>query len=302
METKFCTETGSTGCKWNNRTGIWRDIWYRFRKNRLAVFGLFLVASLVLLALLAPYITVYDPYEQLIWTEGKGVQLQPPGAGHWFGTDVFGRDVFSRVIFGARISLQIGIISTVISLIIGITMGAIAGYFGGIADDIISWLINVTFAFPFLLFVLVLVVYLPPSLLVIYAAIGLVNWVDIARVVRGQVLSVKGKEYVEAAVALGENDMRVILKYVLPNAIAPVIVQATLGIGNIIMLESALSFLGFGVQPPEPSWGAMINAGRPFLIAGKWWWSVFPGIGIMVMVLGFNLVGDGLRDALDPRQ
>jgi peptide/nickel transport system permease protein/oligopeptide transport system permease protein len=168
-------------------------------------------------------------------------------------------------------------------------------------DDFISWLINVIFAFPFLFFVLAIVAYLPPSLTIMYFAIGFVNWAEIARVVRGQVLSIKTKEFVEAAIALGARDFRVIFRHILPNVLAPVIVQATLGMGSIIMLEAGLSFLGFGVQPPEPSWGYMIDQGRQYLMAGKWWWSVFPGFAIMMLVLGFNLLGDGLRDALDPR-
>lgn len=280
---------------------LWMDGWIRLKKNRLAMFGLYLVIVIVLAAVFAPFITKYDPYTQLIWTEGRAAQLAPPSAKHWFGTDVYGRDIFTRVVYGARISLQIGIASVLISVLIGVPLGAIAGYYGGWVDDAISWLINVIFAFPFLLFVLAIVAYLPPSLIIMYVAIGVVNWASIARVVRGQVLSVKEKEYVEAANALGASDFRVIFKHILPNVLAPVIVQATLRVGNIIMLEASLSFLGFGVQPPEPSWGYMINQGRQFLLAGKWWWSVFPGIAIMMLVLGFNLLGDGLRDALDPR-
>jgi len=304
METKPAMNTGkSVKTKADKREGrsLWMDSWLRLKRNKLAMFGLFLVVFLVVVALFAPVIATHGPYEQLIWTEGKAAQLQPPSAQHWFGTDYYGRDIFSRIVYGARISLQIGIASTIISVSIGIVMGAIAGYYGGVVDDIISWLINVTFAFPFLLFVLALVAYLPPSLIIMYAAIGIVNWASIARVVRGQVLSVKEKEYVEAAIALGGKDFRIIFMHILPNVLAPVIVQATLGMGNIIMLESALSFLGFGVQPPEPSWGYMINMGRQYLLVGKWWWSVFPGLAIMSLVLGFNLLGDGLRDALDPR-
>lgn len=304
METKPAMNTGEpVKAKADKREGrsLWMDSWLRLKRNKLAMFGLFLVVFLVVIAICAPIIATHDPYEQFIWTEGKAAKLQPPSAKYWLGTDVYGRDIFSRIIYGARISLQIGIASTVISVIIGITMGATAGYYGGVVDDIISWLINVTFAFPFLLFVLALVAYLPPSMIIMYAAIGIVNWARIARLVRGQVLSVKEKEYVEAAVALGGKDFRIIFRHILPNVLAPVIVQATLGIGNIIMLESALSFLGFGVQPPEPSWGYMINQGRQYLLAGKWWWSVFPGLAIMALVLGFNLLGDGLRDALDPR-
>jgi len=293
-------KTPGAGIKREGRS-LWADSWLRLKRNKLAMFGLFLVTVLLAAAIFAPLITPYSPYEQLIWTEGKHAQLAPPSRDHWFGTDIYGRDIYTRVVYGARISLQIAFASTIISVIIGITLGAIAGYYGGIIDDFISWLINVVFAFPFLFFVLALVAYLPPSLTIMYFAIGFVNWAPIARVVRGQVLSIKTREFVEAAVALGARDFRVIFRHILPNVLAPVIVQATLGMGSIIMLESGLSFLGFGVQPPEPSWGYMINQGRQYLMTGKWWWSVFPGFAIMMLVLGFNFLGDGLRDALDPR-
>lgn len=304
METKpVMNPQTAVAVKTKKREGrsLWMDSWLRLKRNKMAMFGLFLVTIIILAALFAPFITKYHPHEQLMWTEGKAAQLQPPSAKHWFGTDIYGRDLYSRVIYGARISLQIGIASMAISVIIGVTLGAVAGFYGGIVDDLISWLINVIFAFPFLLFVLALVAYLPPSMPLMYAAIGIINWASIARVVRGQVLSVKEKEYVEAAVALGGKDFRVIFKHILPNVLAPVIVQATLGMGDIIMLESSLSFLGFGVQPPTPSWGYEIDEGRKYLLTGQWWWSIFPGFAIMSLVLGFNLLGDGLRDALDPR-
>ena len=277
------------------------NTWSRLLRNKSAMAGLFLVTVITLAAVFAPYITRYQPTEQLIWTEGSKVQLVPPCSRFWFGTDIYGRDVFSRVVYGARASLLIGTASTVISLVIGISLGALAGYYGGVVDDIISWLANVFFAFPFILFVLALVAYLPPGLPLMYAAIGIVNWAGVARLVRGQVLSVREKEYVEAAETLGGSSARIILRHILPNIMAPVVVQATLGMGGIIMLESSLSFLGFGIQPPTPSWGYEIDQGRQYLLAGAWWWSVFPGTAIMALVLGFNLLGDGLRDVLDPR-
>ena len=277
------------------------NAWSRFLKNKPAMAGLFLVTVIALAAVFAPYITRYNPTEQLIWTEGSKVQLVPPCSRFWFGTDIYGRDVFSRVVYGARTSLLIGIASTAISLVIGITLGALAGYYGGVVDDIVSWLANVFFAFPFILFVLALVAYLPPGLPLMYAAIGIVNWAGVARLVRGQVLSAREKEYVEAAEVLGGSGARIILRHILPNIMAPVVVQATLGMGGIIMLESSLSFLGFGIQPPTPSWGYEIDQGRQYLLAGAWWWPVFPGMAIMTLVLGFNLLGDGLRDVMDPR-
>jgi ABC-type dipeptide/oligopeptide/nickel transport system permease subunit len=277
------------------------NTWSRFLGNKPAVAGLFLVTLIALAAVFAPYITRYQPTEQLIWTEGSKVQLVPPCSRFWFGTDIYGRDMFSRVVYGARASLLIGTASTAISLLIGITLGALAGYYGGVVDDIVSWLANVFFAFPFILFVLALVAYLPPGLPLMYAAIGIVNWAGVARLVRGQVLSVREKEYVESAEALGGSGARVILRHILPNIMAPVLVQATFGMGGIIMLESSLSFLGFGIQPPTPSWGYEIAQGRQYLLTGAWWWSAFPGMAIMALVLGFNLLGDGLRDLLDPR-
>ena len=280
---------------------LWMDGWLRLKRNKLAMFGLVLVILICAAAIFAPWITPYDPYDQLIWTEGVSAKLAPPTADHWFGTDVYGRDIYTRVIYGARISLQIGFAATAISVVIGVFLGCIAGYYGGLVDDFISWLTNVIFAFPFLLFVLALVAYLPASMPLMYSAIGIISWASFARVARGQVISLKEMEYVEAATAIGGSDFRIIFKHILPNILAPIIVQATLEIGSIIMLESSLSFLGFGVQPPKPAWGYMISDGKQYFLSGQWWWSVFPGLAVMALVLGFNLLGDGLRDALDPR-
>ncbi|WP_029165208.1 ABC transporter permease [Aminiphilus circumscriptus] len=281
---------------------LWFEAWLRFRRNRLAMIGLVMVITVILVAVLATWISPYDPLKQLIWTEGKAVRLAPPSAKHWFGTDLYGRDILSRIIFGARISLQIGIFATLVSLVIGIPLGALAGYVGKWVDDLISWLINVVFAFPFLLFVLAVVaVFKDPSLVVVYIAIGMVNWVSIARVVRAQFISLREREFVEAARALGMPSWRIIFVHILPNALAPVIVQATLGMGSIIMIEAGLAFLGFGAQPPTPSWGLMISEGQKYLGQGQWWWAIFPGLAIMYTVLAFNFLGDGLRDALDVR-
>lgn len=280
---------------------LWYDAWVRLRRNKLAMLGLGIVVLVILLAIFAPYITRYDPTEQLIWTEGRAAQLAPPNAKHWFGTDLYGRDIFSRVVYGSRVSLQIAIAAMGISVFIGTVLGALAGYYGGWIDEVISWLMNVIYAFPFLLFIITVVAFLPPSLTLVYVAIGLISWVSIGRVVRGQVLAFKNQEFVEAARALGVSNRRIIFHHILHNVIAPVIVQATLGMGSIIMTEAALSYLGFGTQPPTPSWGLEISMGQDYLLSGKWWWSIFPGIAICLTVLGFNLLGDGLRDALDPR-
>lgn len=287
----------------NSKHGnLWFEAWLRFRRNKLAMAGLFMVISIVLVAIFAPLIAPYDPLKQLIWTQGKAIKLAPPSLSHILGTDFYGRDVLSRIIFGARISLQIGIFATIVSLLIGVPLGALAGYFPGWVDDLISWLINVVFAFPFILFVLAVVaVFKNPSMIVIYVAIGLVTWVQIARVVRAQFISLREREFVEAARALGLPTWRIIFIHILPNALAPVIVQATLGMGSIIMIEAGLAFLGFGAQPPTPSWGLMISVGQKFLATGHWWWAIFPGLAIMYTVLAFNFLGDGLRDALDVR-
>ncbi|MBN1332351.1 MAG: ABC transporter permease [Synergistales bacterium] len=281
---------------------LWFEAWLRFKRNRLAMIGLIMVFSVIMIAVFAPYLAPYEPSRQLIWTEGKAAKLASPSSAHWMGTDLYGRDIMSRIIFGSRISLQIGIFATLVSLIIGVPLGALAGYMPGWVDDTISWLINVVFAFPFILFVLAVVaVFKNPSMVVIYLAIGLVTWVQIARVVRGQFISLREREFVEAARALGLPTWRIIFVHILPNAIAPVIVQATLGMGSIIMIEAGLAFLGFGAQPPTPSWGLMISIGQKYLATGHWWWAIFPGLAIMYTVLAFNFLGDGLRDALDVR-
>lgn len=280
---------------------LWYYAWRRLKRNKSAMLGLFLVILVVASAIFAPWITKYDPIEQLIWTEGEPAQLAPPSAKHWCGTDLYGRDMFSRVVYGTRVSLRLAIAATVISVVIGTTLGALAGYYGGLVDDVISWLISVIFAFPFLLFVITIVAYLPPSDTLVYTVIGIISWIQIARIIRGQVMAMRETEFVQAAIASGAGDMRIIFKHILPNVIAPVIVSATLGMGGIVMLEAGLTFLGFGTQPPTPSWGYDISRGQEYLLAGQWWWSIFPGIAICLTVLGFNLLGDGLRDALDPR-
>lgn len=288
--------------KKNGAAALRREAWTRFRRNRLAMAGLFMALSVILAAAFAPVIAPYDPLRQLIWTQGGEVRLAPPSAAHIMGTDLYGRDIFSRILHGARISLQIGIFATVVSLLVGVPLGALAGYYGGFTDDAISWLINVVFAFPFFLFIIAVVaVFQNPGMSVIYLAIGLVNWVGIARVTRAQFISLREREFVEAARALGLPDRRIIFGHILPNALAPVIVQATMGIGGIIMIEAGLAFLGFGAQPPTPSWGLMISDGQRYLGIGKWWWAVFPGLAITYTVLAFNFLGDGLRDALDAR-
>jgi ABC-type dipeptide/oligopeptide/nickel transport system permease subunit len=274
------------------------EVWARLWRDSRARIGLIVVALLLLLALLAPLLARHDPIRVDLVR-----QLQPPSAEHWMGTDVQGRDVWSRLVYGARISLAVGLISQSIALAIGLTLGLIAGYFGRWIDDLVMRLADVTLAFPTLLLLIAMVAALQPSLLVVFVTVGVVGWAGMARLVRGQVLVVRQLEYVHAARALGTSDRRIIARHVLPNVIAPVVIASTLGMAGAIMAEAALSFLGLGVQPPTPSWGAMIADGRDLSqLRSSPWTSLFPGLAIGVTVLGFNLLGDALRDALDPRR
>lgn len=290
-----------TKVKQEKGNSLFSDGWKRLRKNKLALVGLVIVVILVICAIFANWIAPYDPAKQLIWTEGLKAQLAPPSWQHWCGTDIYGRDILSNVIYGARISLTIAIVAQAISLLIGIFLGACAGYFKGWVDAVISWVVNVIYSFPFLLFIIAIVAYLPPSLWLTFLAIGCVSWMQFARLIRGQFLSLREKEFVEAARALGATDFAIMFKHLLPNSLAPIIVDATLGLGGIIMLEASLTFLGFGTQPPTPSWGLLIATGETYISSGQWWWAIFPGLAICLTILGFNLLGDGLRDALDPR-
>ena len=229
--------------------------------------------------------------------------LQKPSAAHWLGTDVQGRDIWARLVFGARVSLTVGLISQGIALLLGVTLGLLAGYYGRWVDELVMRLADVTLAFPTLLLLIAMVAAFQPSMGVVFATIGVVGWAGMARLVRGQVLVVRQLEYVQAIRALGAKDIRVMLQHVLPNVIAPVVIAATLGVAGAIMAEAALSFLGLGVPPPTPSWGSMIADGRDLdQLRRAPWTSVFPGMAIGAAVLGFNLLGDALRDALDPKR
>lgn len=273
------------------------EVWGRLRRDTRARIGLIVVALLLLGALLAPILARHDPVQ--IDLVG---QLQPPSAQHWMGTDVQGRDVWARLVYGARVSLAVGLISQSIALALGVTLGLLAGYYGRWIDELVMRLADITLAFPTLLLLIAMVAALQPSLLVVFVTVGIVGWAGMARLVRGQVLVVRQLEYVHAARALGAKDRRIIARHVLPNVIAPVVIAATLGMAGAIMAEAALSFLGLGVQPPTPSWGAMIADGRDLSqLRASPWTSVFPGLAIGATVLGFNLLGDALRDALDPR-
>ena len=269
--------------------------WTRLRRSSSAMIGLVLIAILISVAILADFITPQGINEQDL---RKG--FLPPSSEFLIGTDEFGRDMYSRVIHGSRISLQVGIIATSISAVVGIFLGAIAGYWGGKIDSVIQGMIDISWAFPTVLLALFLIAIIGPGLTNLMIAVGLSYWGFFARVVRGQVLSLKEWEFVTAAKAVGASDFRIMFRYILPNLLPPVIVMSTLMMADAILIESTLSFLGMGAQPPIPSWGSILSSGRAHMRRAAWV-TVYPGIAIMLTVLGFNLLGDGLRDALDPR-
>lgn len=275
-----------------------RSITRALLRDRRAILGIVVVTMMVTAALAAPLIARHDPIGIDL-----GGQLMRPSGVHWLGTDVQGRDVWARLIFGTRVSLFVGFVSQGIALLLGVTFGLLAGFYGRWVDELVMRLADVTLAFPTLLLLIAMVAALEPSMGVVFVTIGIVGWAGIARLVRGQVLVVRQLEYVQAIRALGGGDGRIMVRHVLPNVIAPVLIAATLGIAGAIMAEAALSFLGLGVQPPTPSWGSMIAEGRDLAqLRRAPWTSFFPGMAIGASVLGFNLLGDALRDALDPRQ
>jgi ABC-type dipeptide/oligopeptide/nickel transport system permease subunit len=269
----------------------------RLTSDRRAWFGGGTIVLLAVLAIAAPLVARHSP---------TGVDLinslQPPSTSHWFGTDIQGRDIWSRLVYGARVSLTVGLVSQCIALSLGVILGLVAGYYGKWVDELVMRLADVTLAFPTLLLLIALVAALQPSLTVVFLTIGVVGWASMARLVRGQVLVVREMEFVQAERALGARDLKILIQHILPSVVAPVVIAATLGVAGAIMAESSLSFLGLGVQPPTPSWGSMIADGRDlYQLRHAPWTSVFPGLAIGAAVLGFNLVGDALRDALDPR-
>jgi len=272
-----------------------REVLHRLLKNRNAVIGLLIVLAFLLMALLAPVLAPRRAEKQSLMDA-----LKPPNREYLLGTDEFGRCVLSRIIYGARVSLRITLLGSAIALGIGVFLGAIAGYYGGIVDYVIQALVDISWAFPTILLALAIIFILGPGLQSIMIAVGLVYWGAYARLTRGQFLALREEDYVQAARASGASAFRIVIRHLLPNSLAPLIVQLSLGVGRIILIEASLSFLGLGAQPPTPSWGAMLSNGRMYLMTASWL-TVFPGVAIMIVVLGFNLVGDGLRDALDPR-
>ncbi|MFC4557476.1 nickel transporter permease [Virgibacillus kekensis] len=285
----------TTKPKKNKQRSLWVDSLLRIFKSKTSLIGFIIILILILTALFAPAIATHNPTEQSIVD-----RYQAPSGEHILGTDALGRDIYSRIIYGSRISIQIGVIAVGISMVIGVLLGGIAGYFGKWVDHIIMRFIDILLAFPSILLAIALVAVLGPSLRNAMIAIGIVGIPQFARIVRSAVLSVKETEYIEAARAIGAKHGRTLFQHVLPNCTAPIIVQATLSVGTAILDAAGLSFLGLGAQPPKPEWGAMLDAGRDALQTAPWV-VTFPGIAIFLVVLGFNLFGDGLRDALDPR-
>jgi peptide/nickel transport system permease protein len=272
-----------------------REFWNRFKRNRMAVTGLALVLGLFVVSICAPWLAPYDPNQ----IDLKQV-LMPPSPAHLLGTDTLGRDVLSRIIYGSRVSLKVGFVAVGLATLIGLIVGALAGYYGGWVDQVLMRLVDLMLCFPAFFLILAVIAVLQPSIYVIMAVIGLTSWMGVARLVRAEFLSLREREFVTAARALGASDIRLILRHMLPNALAPVMVSATLGVAGAILTESALSFLGLGVQPPTPSWGNILTAGKDN-IEIAWWLSVFPGLAILVTVMSYNLLGEGIREAIDPR-
>jgi len=269
--------------------------WRYFKRNRLAVGGLAIIVITFLIAGSASFVAPYDPGKTDV-----SMKLQPPSLQHFLGTDQLGRDIFSRMLFGSRVSLSVGFIAVAISICIGILVGAISGYYGRWIDTVLMRFVDIMLCFPSFFLILTVVALLGPSLFKVMVVIGITSWMGTSRFVRAEFLSLRERDFAQAAKALGVKDRRIIFRHILPNALAPVFVTATLDVATAILVEAGLSFLGFGVQPPAPSWGNILTEGRTYIF-DAWWLTVFPGLAILTTVLSFNLLGEGLRDALDPR-
>ena len=272
----------------------WVDAWHRLRRNRLAVAGGIVVLALMLLCTVGPL------FSQSFEEQNLDLGAAPPSAAHWLGTDTLGRDLFARVLFGGRISILVGLVATFVALVIGVTYGAIAGFVGGKADGVMMRIVDIMYALPFTIFVILLMVFFGRNIFLLFFAIGAVEWLTMARIVRGQVLTVKRMEFIEAARALGFGRRRIIFRHVIPNVLGPIIVYTTLTIPSVMLLEAFLSFLGLGVQPPMSSWGVLIKDGADKM-EEFWWLLVFPGTVFSLTLFSLNFLGDGLRDALDVR-
>jgi oligopeptide transport system permease protein len=276
-------------------TSLWKDAWIRLRRNKLAVFGLVTLVLFIIIALLTPWIAPYSYQAQDL-----ELGASPPSAAHWLGTDIFGRDLMTQIMYGGRISLAVGFVATAVALLIGVTWGAIAGYVGGRADAVMMRLVDILYALPFMIFIVLLTVVFGRNLLLLFLAIGAVEWLTMARIMRGQVQSLRQQEFVEAAISLGLSPATLIRRHLVPNALGPIIVYTTLTIPNVMLLEAFLSFLGLGIQPPQTSWGLLISYGAESMEEYPWL-LIFPGIALTLTLFSLNFLGDGLRDALDVR-
>jgi len=263
--------------------------------NKRIIFGLIIISVMMLMAIFAPFIAVEDPLEI-----NHDARLEAPSKEHIFGTDNLGRDIFSRMVYGGRVSLSVGFIAVFVSLVIGVLLGGLSGYYGGWIDNMIMRLVEVMYCFPTFFLIMMIITFLGPSIVNVMIVIGLTSWAGLCRLVRAEFLTLRERDFVHSAEVQGVSDMRIIFRHILPNAMAPVYVSATLSVGGAILIESALSFLGLGVQIPNPSWGNILTAGKNYMDYA-WWLTVFPGFAILLTVLSFNLIGEGLREKLDPK-
>lgn len=272
-----------------------QDAIARLRKNKMAMIGLCILIFFIVIALLTPWIAPYEYQEQNL-----ELGASPPSAEHWLGTDVLGRDQLTRIMYGSRVSLMVGFIATSVALLIGVLWGATAGFLGGRVDAVMMRIVDVLYALPFTIFIILLTVIFGSSMLLLFLAIGAVEWLTMARIVRGQVLTIKRQEFVEAAISMGLSSRQIIMRHLIPNVLGPIIVYTTLTIPSVILLESFLSFLGLGIQPPQSSWGSLISGGVETMEEYPWLLA-FPGLALTLTLFSLNFLGDGLRDALDPR-
>ena len=289
------TETSLSLTDAEQGSSLWHDAWIRLSKNKMAVGGGCILLTFILVALLTPWIAPYS-YE----AQNLDLGASPPSPAHWLGTDIFGRDVLTQIMYGGRVSLAVGFIATGVALIIGVTWGAIAGYVGGRIDTVMMRLVDILYALPFMIFIVLLMVIFGRNVLLLFLAIGAVEWLTMARIMRSQVQSLRQQEFVEAAVSLGLSPATIIRRHVIPNALGPIIVYTTLTIPSVMLLEAFLSFLGLGIQPPQTSWGLLISYGAETMEEYPWL-LLFPGLALTITLFSLNFLGDGLRDALDVR-
>lgn len=276
-------------------TSLWRDAWHRLSRNRLALGSLFLLTFMVIVAILTPWVAPYSYQEQNL-----ALGASPPSWQHWLGTDVLGRDMLTHIMYGGRVSLMVGFVATAVALVIGVLYGTIAGYLGGRVDAVMMRLVDILYALPFMIFIILLMVVFGRSMLLLFLAIGAVEWLTMARIVRGQVQHIRRQEFIEAAVSMGLSPWAIIRRHVIPNTLGPAIVYATLTIPSVMLLEAFLSFLGLGIQPPASSWGLLISYGVETMEEYPWL-LIAPGLALSITLFALNFLGDGLRDALDPR-